>query len=61
MTRPVLALGIFDKKCEFCGRKIEGAALERYTRSFCSSEHVASYFGAYVEENWDEVYWSDFY
>lgn len=48
------------KKCDYCGKKIVGKPLERYFRTFCSKDHVAGYFGAYVEENWNEVYWSDF-
>ncbi len=48
------------KKCDYCGKKMVGKPLKRYFRTFCSKDHVASYFGAYVEENWNEVYWSDF-
>lgn len=48
-------------KCDYCGRKIPGEPLRRYFRAFCTKEHVASYFGDYVEEVWDEVYWTDFY
>jgi hypothetical protein len=54
-------LGIFEKKCAFCGKEILGPPVNRYSRNFCSSEHVASYFGADVEEDWDEIYWADFY
>jgi hypothetical protein len=56
-----IALGIFEKKCDLCGKAIQGPPVNRYSRNFCSSEHVASYFGADVEEDWDEVYWVDFY
>ncbi len=49
------------KKCDYCAKKIVGKPVKRYFRSFCSKDHVANYFGSYVEETWDEVYSSDFY
>ena len=51
----------FLKNCDYCGKKIGGKPVERYLRNFCSREHVAGYVGAYVEEDWNEVYWADFY
>ncbi len=51
----------FEKKCDYCGKKIQGEPVNRYFSTFCSTEHVASYFGANVDETSDEVYWSDFY
>ncbi len=54
-------LGLLEKKCDYCGKKIQGEQVNRYSGTFCSKEHVASYFGAYVDETSDEVYWSDFY
>jgi hypothetical protein len=39
----------FKKKCDQCGKKIEGKAEDRYYRTFCSKEHVAEYFGAYID------------
>lgn len=38
-----------EKKCDQCGKKITGEAEDRYYRTFCSKEHVAQYFGAYIE------------
>lgn len=38
-----------EKMCDQCGKKIAGQAEERYYRTFCSKEHVAQYFGAYIE------------
>ncbi len=52
---------LFEKKCDYCGKKIQGKPVNRYSSTFCSNEHVAGYFGAYVDETSDEVYWSDFY
>lgn len=52
---------MFEKKCDFCGKKIEGSAVHRYQRNFCDREHVADYFGSYVDETSNEVFWSDFY
>ena len=40
---------MFGKECDYCWKKIEGEALKRYEATFCSKEHVAAYFGAYVE------------
>jgi endogenous inhibitor of DNA gyrase (YacG/DUF329 family) len=37
------------KKCDQCGKKIEGKAESRYYGIFCSKEHVAQYFGAYID------------
>ncbi len=54
-------LGLLEKKCDYCGKKIRETPVNRYSATFCSKEHVASYFGDYVEETSDEVYWSDFY
>jgi hypothetical protein len=39
----------FNRKCDQCGRNIEGRAEIRYYRTFCSKEHVAQYFGVYIE------------
>ncbi len=39
----------FEKKCDQCGKRIEGQAEDRYYRTFCSKEHLAQYFGAYIE------------
>ncbi len=44
----------FGKKCNQCGKKIEGPAEDRYDRTFCSKEHVAQYFGAYIEGEWSD-------
>ncbi len=52
---------MFEKKCGPCGRRIKESPVNMYSATFCSKEHVASYFGDYVDETWDEVYWSDFY
>ncbi len=54
-------MGLLEKKCDYCGKKIQGEPVNRYSSTFCSKEHVASYFGAYIDETSDEVYWSDFY
>lgn len=52
---------MFERKCDFCGKKIEGTPVSRYDATFCNRKHVADYFGTYIEETWNEVYWSDFY
>ncbi len=44
----------FEKKCDQCGKRIEGEAEDRYYRTFCSKEHVAQYFGAYIEGEWSD-------
>ncbi len=52
---------LFEKKCDYCGKKIQEEPVNRYFSTFCSTEHVTRYFGANVDEASDEVYWSDFY
>ncbi len=52
---------LMEKKCDYCGKKIQGKPVNRYFSTFCSTEHVASYFGANVDETPDAVYWLDFY
>ncbi len=54
-------MNLFEKKCDYCGKKIQGEPVNRYFSTFCSTEHLAGYFGANVDETSDEVYWSDFY
>ncbi len=54
-------LGLFERKCDYAEEKIQGQPVNMYSSTFCSNEHVARYFGAYVDETSDEVYWSDFY
>jgi hypothetical protein len=45
----------------FAEKRYLGTSVNRYSRNFCSTEHVAGYFGTDVEEDWDEIYWVDFY
>ncbi len=58
---PNVKLGLFEKKCDLCGKEIQGAPVHRYYRNFCSRDHVREYFGSYVDETSNEVFWSDFY
>ncbi len=57
----IVSLAMFKKKCDLCGKRIEGLPVHRYYRNFCSRDHVGEYFGSYVDETSDEVFWSDFY
>jgi len=50
----VISVFWLKKKCDQCGKKIEGKAEERYYRTFCSKKHVAEYFGAYIEGEWSD-------
>ncbi len=54
-------LNLFEKKCDYCGKKIAGNVVGRFSLNFCSKEHVANYFGADVEETEDKIFWADFY
>lgn len=45
----VIGMWPLRKKCDQCGIRIEGQALSRAEMTFCSKEHVAAYFGAYIE------------
>ena len=45
----VIEMWPLRKKCDQCGKRIEGQALTRAEMTFCSKEHVAAYFGAYIE------------
>ena len=48
-VRSVIGMWPLRKKCDQCGKRIEGQALTRAEMTFCSKEHVAAYFGAYIE------------
>ncbi|MFQ5891939.1 MAG: hypothetical protein ACE5HW_04000 [Candidatus Methanofastidiosia archaeon] len=38
-----MVFGLFEKKCEYCNKKIEGEVLEKFGKKFCSEEHARAY------------------
>ena len=36
-------MGLFGKKCAYCGKKLEGAYVTRMGKDFCSEHHADAY------------------
>ena len=37
-------MGLFGKKCAYCGKKLEGAYVTRMDKYFCTEQHADAYW-----------------
>jgi len=37
-------MGLFGKKCAYCGKKLEGAYVTRMGKDFCTEQHADAYW-----------------